>query len=498
VIAGRSLGVIGSDRIRGLGRGIEVEDITGSGTGRLVYVVDGLPRDIGNMRLSEVESVTILKDVNSAILYGTYGVNGVVLITTKRGEAFKKRSDFSINYGISTPRELPKYLNSADYMTYFNQARVNDGLGAQYSDETIENYRSGNKYRYPDVDYYSDQYLRSFKNYYDLNGEFSGGNNVAKYYANVGWNTAGSLLNFGEGAEGRNNRFNVRGNVDLKVNDWINTAVDVAGVFTNDKGPRGNYWSDAASMRPNEYAPLLPMNLISPDNTLLIGRKNDVNGQYLLGGVSNRTTTPFGTGYAGGSNERVSRNFAFNNRVNVKLDKITPGLSFHTNVSFDYFVTYDQTINNGYSVYEPIWSPTADSIIDLKQYGKDSRPGTQVVGNSSYRRRFGAYGMLGCDRTFNQRHRFTGSLLGFLGNYKVQGDFQGIKLAHTGFRAGYAYDRRFLVDFSGAYVSSVKLAEGNRGGISPSLGLGWVISEEDFMSSSKNVNYLNCAQPQVS
>src|SRR5690606_85651 len=127
-------------------------------------------------------------------------------------------------------------------------------------------YRSGNKYRYPDVDYYSDQYLRSFKNYYDLNGEFSGGNNVAKYYANVGWNTAGSLMNFGEGAEGRNNRFNVRGNVDLKVNDWINTAVDVAGIFTNDESARGNYWSDAASMRPNEYAPLLPMNLISPDN----------------------------------------------------------------------------------------------------------------------------------------------------------------------------------------------------------------------------------------
>ncbi|WP_343702389.1 SusC/RagA family TonB-linked outer membrane protein [Chitinophaga sp.] len=490
VIAGRSLGMMGYDRIRGLGRGITVEDITGSGTGRTMFVVDGLPREVENMRLNEVESITILKDVNSAILYGTGAVNGVVLITTKRGEAFKKKSDFSVNYGIATPRALPKYLNSADYMTYFNQARANDGLSPQFSEETIEKFRTGNKYRYPDVDYYSDAYVRSFKNYYDLTGEFSGGNNVAQYYTNLGWYNAGSLLNFGEGAKGRNNRFNVRGNVDLKINDWINTAVDAYGVFLNAKGQRGNYWSDAATVRPHEYAPLLPINLINPHDPLLLGRKNDVNGQYLLGGVSNRTTTPFGYGYSGGTEEIISRNFAFNNRVNVNLDRVTPGLSLHTNVSFDYWVGYSQTVANEYSVYEPVWSATADSIVSLKQYGKDSRPGTQSVGGSSFRRRFGGYGMLGYDRTFNNKHHFTGSLLGFLGNYKVEGDFQGVKLAHAGLRLGYAFNRRYLVDFSSAYVSSVKLAEGNRGKFSPSLALGWVLSEEDFLSSSSNVNYL--------
>lgn len=490
VIAGRSLGMLGNDRIRGIGRGIDIADITGTGSGRAVFVVDGLPRDIDFLRLNEVETITILKDVNSSILYGTDAVNGVIMITTKRGEAYKKRSDFSLNYGISAPRALPKYLNSADYMTYFNQARANDGLGEQFTEETIENYRTGNKYRYPDVDYYSDEYLRSFKNYYDLTGEFSGGNNVAQYYANVGWNSAGSLLNFGEGAKARNNRFNVRGNVDLKVNDWIKTAIDVSGVFMNNKGPRGNYWSDAASVRPHEYAPLVPINLIDPDIALLLARKNDVNGEYLLGGNSNRLTTPFGYGYSGGVNEIITRNFAFNNRVDVQLDKLTKGLSFHTNISFDYSTLYNQTIANEFSVYEPVWAADEDKIVGLKQFGKDSRPGTQTVGSSIFRRRFGAYGMFGYDRVFNQRHHFTGSLLGFLGNYKYEGNFQGIKLAHTGFRLGYAFDKRYQVDFSSAYVSSVKLAEGNRGQFSPSLGVAWVISSEDFMSSARNINYL--------
>ncbi|GAA4300794.1 SusC/RagA family TonB-linked outer membrane protein [Compostibacter hankyongensis] len=487
---GRLLGMLGADRIRGIGRGIDIEDLTGTGTGTVVYLVDGLPRDITTLRLSEIESITVLRDVNSAVLYGSDAVNGIVSIKTKRGEAFKKESNFSLNYGISAPRELPRYLNSADYMTYFNRARQNDGLSDQFSEETIAHYRDGNRYRYPDVDYYSDEYLRSVKNYFDLNGEFSGGNDQARYYADLGWNSAGSLLNFGEGAKARNNKFNVRGNVDLKVNDWIKTAVNVAGFFVDNKGPRGDYWSDAAEIRPYEYTPLLPIALISPGDQLLLGRKNDVGGTYLLGGNSNHTETPFGDGYSGGVNERVERTFSFNNQIDVDLEKLTKGLSFHTNISFDYYARYDQAVENQYSVYEPVWSEDQDSIIALKQYGKDSRPGTQSIANTYFERRFGAYGLFSYDRTFGGVHHLTGSLLGYLNNYKQQGDFQGLKQAHAGLQLGYVYNKKYMVDFSGAYVNSVKLAEGHRGGFSPTIGLGWLISSENFMSSAKNIDYL--------
>src|SRR3546814_17117998 len=81
-----------------------------------MFGVDGLPRDIDNLRLSEIESITVLKDVNSAVLYGSAAVNGVILITTKRGEAFKQKANFAVNYGVSTPNEMPEFLNSADYM----------------------------------------------------------------------------------------------------------------------------------------------------------------------------------------------------------------------------------------------------------------------------------------------------------------------------------------------------------------------------------------------
>ena len=492
VFAGRTLGMMGNNNIRGIGIGIDVADLTGSGlfSGNAMFVVDGLPRDIESLRLSEIENITVLKDANAAILYGSAAVNGVILITTKRGKAFDNYSNFTLNYGLSMPRATPNYLNSADYMTYNNSARQNDGLNPIYSEEMIDNYRNGNQYRYPDVDYYSDEYLKSFRPFYDLNGEFGGGNDVAKYYMNFGMNSVGSLLKVGQGAKSRNNTFNVRGNIDLKIIDWIDTSIDATAQFGNDTGSRGNYWSDASNIKPFEYTPLIPISMIDPENSLLLGRKNDVDGQYLLGGNINRQSTPFGNLYSGGVYETIDRKFSFNNRINFKLDQFTEGLSFHTNISFDYYTRYNQTVSNDYSVYEPIWSPDEDTIIDLKQYGVDTRSGTQVVGNTLFRRRMGFSGILNYDRLFDDIHHVSGTIIGFGSTFKQTDDFQGVKQSHLGLRLGYDYENKYFVDFSGALVNSTKLASSNRLGLSPSLGLAWMMSEEDFMKSIENIDLL--------
>jgi len=492
LLTGRTLGMLGSNNIRGLGIGINVSDITASGlsSGNALYIVDGLPRDISGLRLAEIESITVLKDANAAVLYGSAAVNGVILITTKRGEAFKKKSDFTVNYGVSTPRGLPNYLNSADYMTNYNQARLNDGQTAQFADSTIEKYRTGNQYRYPSVDYYSDEYMKSSKSYFDFMGEFSGGNDVAKFYANVGWYSAGGILGFGEAANARNNIFNVRGNVDLKINNWIKTSIDGSSTFGNNRSQRGSFWSQASTNRPHEFTPLLPFDLMNPNNPLLQARKNDVDGQYLLGGTTNFQTNAIADSYSGGVTENISRKFSFNNRVDFDLASITQGLSLHTNVSFDYYTYYNQTVANQYSTYEPTWDAVYDSITSLKQYGTDARPGTQTVGGTSFNRRFGFYAMASYDRIFEDVHHFTGSLIGYGSSLKEAGNFQGVRETHLGLQTAYTYARKYMIDFSSAYVNSVKLPEGNKGGFSPTVGLAWMLSEEDFMSSSENIDFL--------
>lgn len=481
----QSVGQALSGRVPGLYGSTNIREI-----GNALYIVDGLPRDINTINLSEVAGITVLKDINSSILYGSAAVNGVVLVTTKRGQAHKKLVNVSGFYGVSAPAALPKYLSSADYMTLYNEAKVNDGLLAPYSPEMISNYSYGNPYRYPNVDYYSKENLKDVRPFSKIMTELSGGNDIVTYYANYGWNQTGSLLNFGAGKTGRQNRFNVRGNVDIKINNWIRSSLDAVAVLDNTKGAIGNYWSEAATMRPNLFSPLIPLNLIDPNNALVKYRKNDVNGTYLLGGSSSNLTNAFGNGYSGGVNENIQRTFSFNNRIDFDLKQFVKGLTFHTNVSFDFYVSYDQAISNSYSVYQPTWSATKDSIIGLAQFGADVRSGTQVVGNSSFQRRFGFYGMFDYNRTFSGLHQVTGSLFGYGTKYKIQGDFQGITTANLGLRLGYIYDRKYLFDFSGTYANSVKLPVGNRGAFSPSLGIAWIMSSEDFMSSVSEINYL--------
>ena len=475
-LSGRVPGMLGSSNIRGIGVPL--------------YIVDGLPRDISTINLAEVEQITVLKDVNSSLLYGNSAVNGVVLITTKRGQVHKKQINVTGFYGIDKPRALPKYLSSTDFMTLFNEARTNDGLTPLYSQIDIDNYASGNKYRYPNVDYYSSEYLKSIKPFSKVMAELSGGNELATYYSNIGWYNTGSLLDFGEGKNAGQNKFNIRGNVDFKINDWISNSLDAVAVFDNEKGPVGNYWSESSTLRPNLFAPLLPFDLIPPDNALLKSRKNDVNDMYLLGGTTSYLTNPIANGFSGGVTELVRSTFSFNDRINIDLNKIVQGLSFHTNVSFDLFTRYNQSITNNYSVYSPVWEADVDSIQSITQLGSDTRTGTQNISNQYFERRFGFYGVFNYDRTFNDMHWINGTLLGYGSLYKIQGDFQGNKNVNMGLRLMYGYKSKYLVDFSSAYVNSVKLPDGNRGAFSPSLGLAWVISSEDFMSGISAIDYL--------
>lgn len=474
-LRGRVPGLLGSSNMRGIGTPL--------------FIVDGMPRDISNINLAEVEQIAVLKDINSAVLYGNGALNGVIQITTKRGEARKRQVKVSGWYGISKPKALPEYLPSADYETLYNEALVNNGLLKLYDDATIANYRSGDSYRYPSVDYYSREYLKSIKPYSKVMTELTGGGDVAKYYANLGWDNSGSLIGFGAGENGGMNRFNARGNVDLRINNWITSALDAVAVFNDIKSPISDYWSSASTLRPNLYTPLLPISYIAnQEDQLLKARKNDIDGLFLLGGTQAQKTNPIGDTYSGGYNDNIQRIFSFNNRVDFNLGQVLKGLAFHTNISFDFYNRFNQSINNTYAVYEPTWN-SSDKISALSKYGIDTREGSQNITSPYYERRFGFYGMLDYDRTFGDHH-FNGALNAYGNRYKRMQDPQGTKDADLAVRLGWGFKNKYLVNFSGVVINSVKLAPGNKTAFSPSLAAAWVVSSEDFMSSMTAVNYL--------
>jgi TonB-linked SusC/RagA family outer membrane protein len=481
-LTGRIAGLLWSDNIWGL------EDA--------LVMIDGVPRNYSDIRLDEVEQITVLKGVNAVALYGSHAAKGVILITSKRGEPYGRKINVRASAGLASPKLFPEYLGSAEYMTLYNEARMNDGFQKFFDDETIDNYRNGNSYRYPDIDYYSPEYLNKHVYNTDVDAEFSGGNKDARFYSNIGWTTNSTLLNIGEGKNEEDNRFNARGNVDLNLNDFISSTIDVAAVLSNSRRGLADYWNSAATLLPNKYAPLIPIGMIAPDSVdaLLLAEnsKNIIDGKYILGGTQEYMTNPIADLYVGGYNRYISRVLQVTNRINVDLDRLVKGLSFHTRFNADYYNSYNQSINNEYSVYTPTWDSIPDSeiITGLVRLGNDARPGTQNIGGTAQTRNLGFSAQFNYLRTWNEVHNLSAILLASGTSITSNGVFQASTNANMGLQLAYNYDHKYWADFSGAYVNSTKLPEGNRTAFSPTIGLAWLISAEDFLAGSKLVNHL--------
>jgi TonB-linked SusC/RagA family outer membrane protein len=464
------------------------------GIGTPTYVIDGLPRDaglLGLINVSDIEKIILLKDVNAAMLFGNTASSGIVIITTKRGSMLKNSINVSAHYGLAQPRAFPQYLSSADYMEQYNIARSNDGLTPFYDRETIENYRFGNPYRYPSIDYYSSDYLKKVKPYSTVLLNMSGGNKIGAYYAGLRWDREDNLLNFGAGKSSKINNFQATGNVDMNVNKYINTSIDAAGYIGFNQQSQGNYWNAAASLRPDRYSPLIPIELIDPSlEELLQARKRDIDGVYLAGGNSDILSNPVTDVYLAGQTSRIVRDLSFSNRIDIDLGKLTEGLAFHTNISFNYYNTYSQSIANNYAVYEPFWDPEQDKIIGLSKFGEDRRTGVQYVSYGAGWRRIGGYAMFDYNRTFANLHHVGAVLTGYANYIKNSANIQATKNANLGLRLRYSYNNKYIADFNNALVTSAKLHPNNRIGLSPSLGLGWIVSSEEFMPETSFLNHL--------
>lgn len=474
-----------------------------------LILVDGVPRSASNVRASEVESVTVLKDAAAVVLYGSRAAKGVVLITTKRGQESPMHIDVRANVGVNVPKSYPKYLDAANYMTMYNEACRNDGIAEKYNASTIYNTVMGtNPYRYPDIDFYSSDYLRKFYTNSDVTGEVYGGNEKTRYYLNFGMNYANSLLKYGESKNAYDMSFNVRGNVDMALASWLKASTNAAMIFDNSYKGRGDFWGAASTLRPNWFSPLLPVDMMDTNvgsiQEYIANSNHLIDGKYLLGGTSADVTNPFSELLAAGYTKEKARKFMFDVAVTADLGRFLEGLSFRTAYSVDYTSYYSEAYAQEYAIYEPTWSNVngKDVIVGLSKFNDDKSSTSEYVGKSTYDQTMTFSAQFDYARTFNKSHNVAATLLGW--GYQTQNsadennnaigtDVKGSNYHRTsnvnlGLRTSYNYDHKYYVDFSGAVVHSAKLPEGNRTAFSPSVTLGWRLSKEKFM---KNVDFVD-------
>ncbi|MGV3764688.1 MAG: SusC/RagA family TonB-linked outer membrane protein [Chitinophagaceae bacterium] len=483
---------------------------TGSVWGQTpLILVDGIPRQASEVRLVEIASITVLKGASAVVLYGSNAAKGVVLITTKRGTAKPLTIDVRANTGVFTPKQFPRYLNAADYMTLYNEALTNDGLstvGAGYSQGTIDSTRSGMYgYKYPDIDFFSSEYLKKMYSRTDLTTEISGGNETTRYYTNIGLNTNGTIMNYGDQKKNNDFAFKIRGNVDMNLNNWLSASTDVVANVSDNYAGRGNFWGSSSSVTPNfnRFQPLIPIDRLDPNNpslqSIVENSNHVIDGKYLLGGQASNLTNALTDMLAAGYIKTKYRTFMFNVGTNANLDGITKGLSLKAGYSMDYSSIYSEAYRVDYAVYRPVWSQIngEDVITSLQKFNNDLNATNEFIGRTTYTQTMSFRTQLGYDRSFANRHNVSASLLGWW--YMTQfssdpdneggSDYHPIRNTNLGFRAGYNYMQKYYLDFSSAYVHSAKLGPGNRGALSPTVTAGWRISDETFFKD--NISFVD-------
>lgn len=479
------------DLVGGIGNGIR-----GLGNEYLV-LVDGFPRDLNNVLPTEIEQITVLKGAAAVVLHGSRASKGVVMITTKRGRVGEREITVRANTGLYFAKSLPKYLGSAEYMTMYNEARANDGLGALYSEEDIYNHGSGiNPYRYPNLDFYSDDYLRKTYNRSEAMAEVTGGNERSRYYTTVGYYRNGSPLKVGNAKNDYISRLFARGNIDLKLHELISAKIDANATFYDANTTNGDYWGGAATLRPNRVSPLIPIDYIEendPGSLALIAASNNIiDGKYFLGGTQLDPTNPIAGAYAAGENRWVSRQFQFNAGIDINLRDILPGLFFRTKYGIDYASTYDQAYTNEYAIYSPVWTTYGgkDVISSLAKYGEDRKTGDQNINNTAYQSTQFFSGQFDWSKVYGDSHNLFAMLVANGWQRQLSGEYHRMTNVNLGLQLSYNYRHKYYADFSAALPYSAKLPPGGRAGFSPTATLGWRLKGENFLKDSRAVDDL--------
>lgn len=445
-----------------------------------LIIIDGIERPLEDLTPEEIESITVLKDATSKILYGPKAVNGVLLVKTKRGIKYKRDRQFNIEFGAQTPVRMPEYLNTADYATMYNQARINDGLSPYYTQTDIDGYRMGtNPVLYPDVDFHK-LCLNDHMSYRKAIAQFRGGNESAQYYVNATYAGYGGYEAVGK--NNTSNKFNLRVNLDYKVNDWLKAFVDIAGqmeFYTTNYMSADKLFSRLSSHRPNAY----PIKFSDPGNpgTEIYGAMENAN-------LSSSRENIYAEMALGGSKENTVRKGQTNIGFDLSLDRYVKGLSAKAYVTFDVYNYLVVGKNENFSSYRPIFNENSligkELLTVEKKVSDKSRIADQMYRN------YGYFGQLSYDRTFQAKHQLKSDLVIFQSRRENLGSSQDDVNRTFALRTNYVYNKKWIAELDMAVMGSSRFTKGNRYGYFPTVGVAWIASEEKFLKDKEWLDFL--------
>ena len=468
-----------------------------------LVLVDGIERPMSSVDMQSVASVSVLKDASATAVYGVKGANGVILITTKRGQEGSAQINVSANAVMKIPSKLPDKYDSYDAMIARNMAvehelNLNPESFAYMKPLSfIQNYRNQTtveqRERYPNVDW-QDVMFKDYTMSYNANLNVSGGTKFVKYFASVDFVTESDL--FKSFPTGRHydrsisfNRVNVRSNLDFNITKSTVFKINIAGSNGKQKSPweRGHEWDNGSSLGWQMSQMWAGVYNISPD--AFLPQYSDGSWGFLPGStnVSNSAQTSSIGGVQEITTTRINTDFV----LEQNLDFVTKGLNFMGRIAWDNVFREDRRgIADLYNDPQLKWIDPETGIAQYKQpyeaydrfdYTMGEKWSTQggEVNNWATQRNLTYQLQLNWARTFGD-HEVTA-----MGNFGRTEFATGSEIPHYRedwvFRLTYNWARRYFAEYSGAYNGSEKFSSDNRFAFFHSGSVGWTISEEPFM-----------------
>ena len=475
-----------------------------------LILVDGVERDnIRTIDMNEVESISVLKDASATALYGVQGANGVILIQTRKGQKGKAQLNISVDQGWTSFTKEPSRLHSWEYCELRNEALMNSGEKAAFSDETIAKFRNPllgldpsspdydnqvaiRKAVYCDNDYYR-MYLKSNTPQTRANANISGGTDFVNYFVNVGYIHQGGNLNtespdyLGYDPQCYMNRLSLRSNLDFHITKNLTASLNIASYAENVNMPAVGdlYRGDQSWMITDliyQCQTILP---ISPgpttDSRFGIESGGIVGYNYL-----DRSAFEIINRRGFHTNKRKNLNTQFS--VNWDLSElVTKGLSINGMAAYD---TYNIGVLEGRKK-EQVYNVRVDYDSETLSYSSNGDKIEPLTMTSSRLSNYQIYvqGSINYARTFG-KHNVTAMATAYRRFWEGTSANIPYNVLGTAARATYSFDDRYLVEGNLGYNGSEQFAPSKRFGLFPSGSIGWIASNESFLKGNKYLTWL--------
>lgn len=470
-------------------------DVRGMGTP--LVIIDGVPRDMSDfqrMNADDIQDISVLKDA-SASIYGLRSANGVVLVTTKKGQAGQTKFSYNGSYTIQSPKSMPKLLDAYKTMTLYNERNLNNVNGGSkiYTDEMFDEFRNGTR---RETDWNNLIFAKTSPQT-NHNITVSGGNDKTQYFVSFG---ALYQEGFFKSGDLNYHKYNITSNLTTEVYRGLKLSLNINAMTDKQNNPYctstdiiRNYWrqgvlfpayADEAGTMLNYDGLDLEENTVAKMTADISGYRRYKQSQVLTSGIFEYD---FGT-----------------------LFNVLKGLKAKVMFSYDYHLNNNTIYRKQYYQYaydpatqtykQKLYASSAPSNLRREHYDTQQFLSQYTL---SYNRDFGPHsiaavvGMETQRRTgdnfyamrnlaFSSPYLFNGVEEGQVANSATGGIYSANYNAFIG-RLNYSFAQRYLIEGQFRYDGSSKFAKGHRWGFFPSVSLGWVVSEEPWF---KNIEFL--------